>query len=308
MPDDAPPPRRLGGRQRPRASDLAKETTEGDLWDLDDQGEGDRSVPVRPRDSESEADDEAPPAAADTPATPATPAMPVQPEPAPRDTPEPAEPAAPAEPAPSSPSAPAETTAPEPSADPSAPASEPAADKRRDLLGLALLGAVLVGLLIWGVANLARGIPTTREGDDQPEFPARGDHATVAAAETYWREPIREGENRDPARLEAVMIPALQVTLEGGDDGALRVIFRDGLDAFVGDTISRDFADGRFVGSGSPTLEFAATDGFHQLGDFNAYRVGDNNWSVEVYEGPDAEAPARDFNLLFTAPISPDRR
>lgn len=59
----------------------------------------------------------------------------------------------------------------------------------------------------------------------------------------------------------------------------------------------------------SGTMEFAATSGFEADGMHAAYRTSDSKpWKVEVFEAPSADSPRQEFHKLFETPISPDRR
>lgn len=319
MPDDSTPPPSQPRSSRPRLSELSRETTEDDLWDLDDVAaeaveepavEEDAEVPPETP-SEAIADEEPvsaesaseePPAAAEP-----TPA-PTGPTPAP-ETEAAADPGETAVPEPSP--APAEAESPKTSPKPKQPAT-PAATKltlpgRRDLINLGVVAAVFLGLAIWWIVGLFSDIPTTRIGGDQPKLPIKGEYAEVKAAATYWREPVREGANRDVARPEVSYIPVVSVKLSGGT-GALRAVFRTHTGDFVGDTITQAFENGKFVANGSDTIEFPATDGYETEGDMNGYRVGNDRWKIEIFESPGANAPGSRFNSMFTIPVSPAQR
>ncbi len=298
--DDTPQPSQ-SRPHRPRLSELSRETTEDDLWDLD----GEQESPVKPE-----------------PRVPAKAAEEsVSEEPPEEEAPAPEEEPAAASPTREPESVEAEEretavesveseTAPEPAEASTRESSSPptlSLPSRRDLISLGVLAAVFLGLAIWWIAGQFSDIPTTRIGGDEPQLPVQGEHAKVAKASTYWREPVREGENRDVTRPEVSYIPVVSVKVADGT-GALRAIFRTHTGDFVGDSITRVFENGRFLDNGSDTIEFPATDGYETDGDMNGYRVGDDRWSVEIFEGPGANAPGDQFRLLFTIPISPARR
>ncbi|MGB6221892.1 hypothetical protein [Haloferula sp.] len=362
MPDEPENPQNIPGRHRPQLSELSKETTEEDLWDLEGEFFDDEATPesvaqpeapseektedsLEPKESrKSEKSKEAPPSkgsasqtqpkdsaksassesssirsprSVDPKTRPKPPKASRQIGPRPMDpksmgaTPEP-------EPAPSG-STPTpkeeEDSLPEaeskPHSNPGTTTDTPSESKdtrKSEKLGLVILGVVFLGLAIWWVSSLFSSIPTTRLGDDQPDFPIEGRFSKVTTAETYWREPRRDGDQADKARSEVVFIPVLSVTLDDSQTGVLRAIYRDEENNFVGDSISQSFALGMFDSSGNPTVEFPATDGFQTSGDFNGYRVGDKRWTVEVFEGPSSDAPGSEFKLLFSSPISTNRQ
>ncbi|MBK1826116.1 hypothetical protein [Haloferula rosea] len=325
MPEDSKPPSNTPRRHRPRLTELAKETTEDDLWVLDDDEPVETPAQitqkpiVEPRRPAKEEDDEESPEQTDrvepTLEVPKSTKPPLEPRPAPKAEPTtesdleiPSEPET--EPVSAPAPAPAEEAknTPEPPSEPSrksAPAIQP---DRKEWIGLALLGVVCLGVAIWWIAGLFSSITTTRMGDDEPDFPVKGGLIQVRTADSFWRKPIRGGENADVARADVVQIPVAEVTLEGQGNGVLRAIFRDDQGEFVGDSITRSFTSGHFDLTGSPTAQFPATSGFTEDAAFNAYRVGGNRWTVEVFEGPSDNAPGSEFKLLFKAPISSLRR
>ena len=141
----------------------------------------------------------------------------------------------------------------------------------------------------------------------EPNFPIAGKIAKVDQAKTYWRQPVREGPNPDPIKLNVILIPVIEITLEGSDatKGVIRVIFRNGEKVIVGDSLTKTFTNNKFVANQSATLAFPCTDGFTDFGEQEAYRAHlSKPWSIEVYEGADDNAPLTSFKLLFTTPVS----
>ncbi len=140
-----------------------------------------------------------------------------------------------------------------------------------------------------------------------PNFPIQGKIAKIANAKTYWRLPILEGPNPDPIKLNVILIPVIEITLDDDDDrkGAIRVIFRNGEKVIIGDSLTKTFADRKFTANQSATFAFPCTDGFTDYGEQEAYRAQlSKPWSIEVYEGTDDNAPIASFNLLFSTPVS----
>ena len=182
---------------------------------------------------------------------------------------------------------------------------------RREILGLAAFAFTLLLAAIWVLTRFFSAFEFKSQFAEGPDFPVKGEHITLAASETYWREPVRIGEARDFARREVSLIPVLELTLDSGASsaGALLVIFRNSQGQPVGDSIRRSFSAGRFDASGNTSSTFPATDGFIAEGDFNAYRSGKgDSWTADVFEGPSVDAPADHFKPLATIPVVPTLR
>lgn len=181
----------------------------------------------------------------------------------------------------------------------------------REWIGLGAFAFVVAMAAIWVIARFFTQL-TFEDGHlSAPDFPIRGQHATIRSAETFWREPIREGPNRDSAKREVVMIPVVQITLDGEATapGALWVNFKNDRGETVGDPMIRAFTAGSFQPSGSATLAIAATDGFIDEGAFNAYRTSEEHpWTVEIREGPSIDGGSASFKPLTVIPILPLRR
>lgn len=397
MSAEPPNPSGLPGRNRPQLSDLSRETTEDDLWNLDEEPPAARPrqakltppppAPEPKEPKEPEAGPEAAPEAAATlespmprgltsPVKPLTPRPPQPDEIGELDADEPElghRPKAPStdevvtltspideEPAaeeklaapavtaaPEAPAAAVET--PEKAAPPAEPEPEPELEtkaedvvaeqpaspaprenrprsaatavapgslphprlNRREVIGIASFAVVVMIAAVWVLSHFFGQLSFTRDSDHRPDYPLKGELARVVSAATFWREPVRSGDNRDVARREVVLIPVLELTLdpEHSGGGALRVIFRNGEGQPVGDPISRSFGAGRFEANDSSTIAFAATDGFTSDGDFQAYRTGKGKlWTADVLEGPPGDSPASAYKKLSSIPILPERR
>lgn len=305
MAEDSTPKPSQPRRHRPRLNELSRETTEDDLWDLDAEPEK-PAAPPEPEPEEEPPADEVPaaPEASGSAARQGSPSPEPPPE-ATREVPD-EEPEKVSEPAHAARTESPDTPGAEPESETTA-ARETARPVRREWMGLALLAAIVAGLAIWWISGLLRDIPTQRLGDDEPDFPVSGSHAVVAGAKTYWRPPVLAGDDRDGARSGVAFIPVIEVELSGGS-GALRAIFRNEHGESVGDVITRSFQNGRFTRSGAPGIELPGTDGYESEADFSGYRVGTKRWTVEVLEGPSADAGGSGFQTLFTAPLSTERR
>ncbi|MEM1084658.1 MAG: hypothetical protein AAGI48_11160 [Verrucomicrobiota bacterium] len=340
MPDESESNPNLPSRHRPRLSELSKQTTEEDLWDLEEDhlseasgktGAGKaapdepgqlgempvvgepkkpaarkRKLPPEPREPAPKAPDtsigtkkEPPPEPVES--EPVKASRPHGPNPHDLKTIENAP-----EPAPQLKQQ--EEPKPAPAAKDASPKKEKAEVAAKEKIGLIALTVVFVGVAAWWLTSLFSSVPTTRIGDDQPDYPVEGNYLTVESGVTYWREPNRDGPRPDVAKADVEFLPVLSLTLKEGNAGILRAIFRDELGDFVGDSISHRFSAGVFEANANSTIEFAATDGFSESGEFNGYLVGESRWTVEVFEGPSADAAGSEFKLLLTAPVSPNRQ
>lgn len=339
MPDEPDQPSKPS-RSRPRLNDLAGETLEDELWNLDDDDSQPADVEVQPRNpkarpapravSQPEEVEDKPGERAEAPAGEPPAEQPEKHEALAAKKPKPSRPLhasedeldLPEEEADDTISAkPTEPeTAPETGPDveefekkrPAAAAATPpvagANSQKIEKIGLISLAVVVVGIAIWAIAGLFSSVSTTELGEDFPDLPAEGKYATIDEVDTYWRKPVREGEDADAATAGVLYIPIVSVTLDEGGSGVLRILFRDENGEFVGDAISRRFANGSFTESGSETADFAATDGFREISEFNGYRVGTERWTAEIYEGPSADASGSEFKQLVTTPLFPKTR
>lgn len=300
---DKPDPQSQTPRpSRPNLANLSRETTENDLWALDDEEDA-------PRPSSRGADESKPETETPAVAESAGGAGGHPDEPAAGG---PAESSAAPEPAPGGPtSAEPPENRPKP-AQPAKPERAPGAGfaglSGRERIALGAFAAIGLAVAIWWVVGQFSGLSTSRLGDDDPPLPAEGEYGTVKSAVTGWRAPVREGEDADVARRDVLFIPFVRVELEEGSEGVLRAIFRDDLNEFVGDSVNRRFRDGKFERTGEAEAEFPATSGFEDQADLSGYRFTDERWTVEVYEAPSADAPGSELNLLFKMPIHPGER
>lgn len=345
MPQDSNQPRRQPGRHRPMMNDLARETTEEDLWDLEGQEPQTPSKqtepepeqptePEKPSEPEQASEPEKPvqPEPPKKPEPPVEAKQPTQPEPTPEpqpaestsdgvpglfdDTPSNIDEAAPADTAqpkqqsePAVENQPSEApAAPEPT--PETPTDEEAEEpvKKLGAKDWLIYGGVAVAAvitLVWFTSSLLSGVTTKRIGDDKPDLPAKGQFCSIASADTYWRAPVREGDNRDNAKPEVILIPVVDIGLTGeGAQGVLRILFLDEHGNYVGDPITKSFENGKFKSNNSETLEIASTDGFTTNSDFHAYRLNNNPWTVEILEGPSANAEGSRFQSILSVEIS----
>jgi hypothetical protein len=111
----------------------------------------------------------------------------------------------------------------------------------------------------------------------------------------------REPTKEDTARRGTQLIPVAEFVTSGGP-AALRVFFRDANGDLVGDGVTRLARPGE-------TVRIAATAGFDDLGMHAAYRTDKKHpWIIEVYEAPSENSTAAEFQKLFEMKVAPDRR
>ena len=295
------------GRSRPNLSSLAKETLEDDLWDLDDDAEipltdAKPAAPVPRRTGDEAESPDVDPEAATAGVSPAA----ADGEPAGSGVEETVPDIDPVDAGTGTPAAGGLTV--ENPVNPLPALSSLVPSSKKERFGLATVAALVTGIGIWWLTGLFSDVATTRLGKDQPDLPVKGSYAAIDSAESYWRSPIRDGDNPDKIRPEVAMVPVLRLRLDEASSGVIRVNFRDAGGDFVGDTVNLAFSDGRFTGTGEPSADFTATDGFKELSDFNQYRVGSERWTADVLEGPSSDASGSEFRKLFSVPIATERR
>ncbi|MDX1681435.1 MAG: hypothetical protein R3242_11990 [Akkermansiaceae bacterium] len=160
--------------------------------------------------------------------------------------------------------------------------------------------AIVVGVLVFAAAVF---VPALYDFPEQPEmaessdFPIAGAQVTVRSAETYWREPVREGENAEEVRADVVLVPVFDAKLEG--QGEIRLLFRDSEGELVGDLLTLELAGGQ-------DYTAVCSDGFKYRGNFTAYQAGElEPWTVEFHEVPEGTEEINAETELFKMKISP---
>lgn len=157
----------------------------------------------------------------------------------------------------------------------------------------------ICGLLVYGYS--INRIPTESRKAKTNDFPIKGAHLILDSVGTYWRAPIVEGPSPDLFRRGTELLPVVEFAV-GGGYGAIRVVFHDENQKAVGDSITREI-------QGRGRVKVASTAGFEDVGMFAAYRTGDKKpWTIEVLEGPSADAPSTDFKKLFEMNLSTENR
>ena len=206
-------------------------------------------------------------------------------EPPPLTTPEPVEQAAP-EPA---------AASPEPAPTPAAPAEKQAKKKEKrkvsklsiiEKISLLVVITFLGGIGAWGVSLYYKHAPEGELITFDTDFPIQGDSVTVSEVETWWRSPVREGDDADRGvRLSINLIPCARIKIKDTKDALLWVTFRNGEKDLIGDPINLAISNGKFIESGSEEIEIHSTSGFENASRINAYTNGDiAPWSVVIIE------------------------
>lgn len=206
-------------------------------------------------------------------------------EPPPLPTPEPVEQAAP-EPA---------AASPEPAPTPATPAEKRVKKKGKskasklsiiEKISLLVVITFLGGVAAWGISLYYEHAPEGELITFDTDFPIQGDSVTVSEIETWWRSPVRKGDDADRGvRLSINLIPCARIKIEDTKDALLWVTFRNGDKDMIGDPINLAISNGKFIESGSEEIEIHSTSGFGNASRINAYTNGDiAPWSVVVIE------------------------
>jgi hypothetical protein len=168
-------------------------------------------------------------------------------------------------------------------------------------ISLLSLAAILLIAGILSIVHFTNRVPTRSIIAEEIDFPVEGKSVTINSARTHWREPVR-GEDGDVVRRGTKLIPVLDVSLETKKSAAIRIFFRNNEGEVIGDGITRDV-------SGKTKISIPATAGFDDIGMHAAYRTGESpSWTVQVYEGPNANASREQFKKVMEMEISTDRR
>ena len=105
----------------------------------------------------------------------------------------------------------------------------------------------------------------------------------------------------DTARRGTELLPVFKLKSSGGP-AAVRVFFRNNDGDLVGDAVTRSIQAGS-------DLEIAATAGFDDVGLHAAYRNGPTqSWTIEVFEAPTENSASPEFKKLLKMNVATDRR
>lgn len=152
-------------------------------------------------------------------------------------------------------------------------------------LSIVVLSLVLV--FAWGLSTFISEAPQGKVIPFKEEYPAKGENVTITAVKTWWKKPVRTGENADTGIvLEAKLVPCTEITLGDSGSTTLRVTFRNGQKELIGDTINLRVEDGKFLRSNSEKISIHSTAGFNDASRINSYTHGDiAPWTLIITEG-----------------------
>ena len=167
--------------------------------------------------------------------------------------------------------------------------------------------AILIGVAAWGLSTYYDNAPEGTLIKYDEDFPIVGTHVTIKEIETYWRKPVRKGDDLDlGVQLNARLIPCARIKLSGTGNAALALSFRDNKKELVGDPFSLEVSNGNFVKSGSHEIIVNCTAGFTDISDINPYANGDiMPWTLLIVEGESGTTPSHldDEKKLLTIRI-----
>ena len=153
--------------------------------------------------------------------------------------------------------------------------------------------ASFLGLAIWGVAAYLDTAPNGELTEYKEDFPIRGESVTVENVETWWREPVRDGEDADiGVVVEAGLIPCASIKISDSSSTNLQVSFRDGENKLIGDIINLSVRDGQFEKNNSNEISVNATAGFNNPTTINPYINRDiEPWTLAIVESGTSDEP-----------------
>lgn len=180
-------------------------------------------------------------------------------------------------------------------------------------ISIALLAAILLVAGIWASSAVAARVPENADSS-RLKFPLKGKSVVLATFDSYWRSPIREGENSDDGVSKSIeLIPSAVITLDPNSKAkSLRFLFRDETGTYVGDSTTVQTSGGKFLPNDDTTTRIngnqatiSATTGFINRGEIISYLSDDNfQWNFVVFESSDGEK----FTELASIPISAKRK
>jgi hypothetical protein len=158
---------------------------------------------------------------------------------------------------------------------------------------IGVLLASLLGVAIWGVAAYLDTAPNGELTEYKEDFPIQGESVTVENIETWWREPVRDGEDADiGVVVEARLIPCASIKISDSSTTNLQVSFRDGENKLIGDIINLSVRDGQFEKNNSNEISVNATAGFNNPTTINPYINRDiEPWTLAIVEVGTSDEP-----------------
>lgn len=157
-------------------------------------------------------------------------------------------------------------------------------------VSLALTIALLIGVFAWGISIFYRDAPEGELVTFDEDFPIQGENATIESVDTWWRKPVRSGDNPDlGVVIDINLIPCARIKISGEGSTTLQISFRDGEENLIGDTINLVVNGGKFERSGSDEVVVNSTSGFTNPSRLNAYANEDvAPWSLSITESGSA--------------------
>ena len=166
--------------------------------------------------------------------------------------------------------------------------------------------ACLVGAFAWGISFFYRDAPEGELVKFIEDFPIKGEDVTIETVETWWRKPVRSGDEPDVGVvIDSNLIPCARIKLSEGASTTLQVSFRDGDQNLIGDTINLSVVNGKFSrndSDDSDEIVVHSTSGFNNPSRIHAYANEDfAPWSLTIIESHDIDS---DSDPLVKARIS----
>ena len=166
--------------------------------------------------------------------------------------------------------------------------------------------ACLVGAFAWGISFFYRDAPEGELVKFIEDFPIKGEDVTIETVETWWRKPVRSGDEPDVGVvIDSNLIPCARIKLSEGGSTTLQVSFRDGDQNLIGDTINLSVVNGKFFSNDSDDSDeivVHSTSGFNNPSRIHAYANEDfAPWSLVIIESHDIDS---DSDPLVKARIS----
>ncbi len=174
------------------------------------------------------------------------------------------------------------------------------------------MAAMVAGLLLFFTLSafaLKKLIPNGPEETFKANTPFKGQFVQIIDAQTYWREPVREGANKDLVKPEVMFIPVAKVKAKEGSNGIVRCFFKNERDEIIGDTVSLAVQNGIFEKTGSNEAEIAATNGLFHKAAYHYYKTHSaekaSRWRILINEAANKEARSNDIKEIARLPIAP---
>jgi|TARA_B110000438_G_scaffold295071_1_gene337500 hypothetical protein len=163
--------------------------------------------------------------------------------------------------------------------------------------------ACLVGAFAWGISFFYRDAPEGELVKFIEDFPIKGEDVTIETVETWWRKPVRSGDEPDVGVvIDSNLIPCARIKLSEGGSTTLQVSFRDGDQNLIGDTHNLSVVNGKFSSDDSDEIVVRSTSGFNNPSRIHAYANEDfAPWSLVIIESHDIDS---DSDPLVKARIS----